>query len=421
MLIHRGLHTPENSRVIFLDMNSFFASVEQQDHPELRGKPVAVASHIHKNGTVLAASYEAKAFGIKTGTKLNDARLLCPGITFLETTPYRYKEVHNQFVRILQDICGPEVQVRSIDEAAIFLSPNWYGSDNAHRIALEIKERFKRELGECIRCSIGIAPNSLLAKLATELQKPDGLVEITIENTPEILSKLQLTDLCGIADRMARQLEQVGITTPLELYNTPAPILRNHFGIWGQYWWWRLHGVECDAGEGSALKTMSHEHVLSPWISKRDALEAVQVKMADRLLYRLQRNHLQAKHLFIWFKLVDAPSFYRERSLDASTGNISMLSKAFRDLMRELPETFPHPVRKVVVGLNKLSDIEQGFQLDLFSRRQRGEAVGPMLELIRDRYGYQSIQTGSSYAVGRNVAKQQLGFGRLKDIANLEK
>ncbi|CAN5124488.1 DNA polymerase IV [soil metagenome] len=421
MLLHRGLHSPENARVVFLDMNSFFASVEQQDRPELRGKPVAVASHIHKNGTVLAASYEAKAFGIKTGTKLHDARVLCPGITFLETSPYRYKEVHNQFVKILHDICGPEVQVRSIDEAAIFLSPNWYGTTTAHRIAGEIKDRFRKELGECIRCSIGIAPNSLLAKLATNLKKPDGLTEITVENTPEILSKLKLTDLCGIAERMARQLELGGINTPLELYNTPAQQLRERFGIWGQYWWWRLHGVECDAGEGSALKTMSHEHVLSPWISKREALEAVQIKMADRILYRLQRNHLQAKHLFVWCKLVDAPSFYRERTLDAPTGNISMLAKAFRDLMSELPETFPHPVRKVVVGLNRLSDTEHGFQLDLFSRRQEGEAVGPMLELIRDRYGYQSIQTGSSYLVGRNVAKQQLGFGRLKDIQNLEK
>lgn len=421
MFLHRGLHTPENARVIFLDMNSFFASVEQQDRPELRGKPVAVASHIHKNGTVLAASYEAKAFGVKTGTKLHDARLMCPGIQFLETSPHRYKEVHNQFVAILKDMCGPEVQVRSIDEAAIFLSPNWYGSEKAHTIARSIKERFARELGPCIRCSIGIAPNSLLAKLATDLQKPDGLVEITLENTEAILSTLQLTDLCGIADRMARQLELAGITTPLELYHTPVLKLRETFGIWGQYWWWRLHGVECDAGEGGALKTMSHEHVLSPWISNRSSLEAVQVKMVDRLLYRLQRNHLQAKHLFVWLKLVDAPSFYRERSLDAPSGNVTLLSHFFRELMGELPTSFPHPVRKVVVGLNKLSPAEYGLQLDFFANQEKGEAVGPMLEHIRKRHGYSSIQTGSSYMVGRNVAKQQLGFGRLKDIENLEK
>jgi DNA polymerase-4 len=235
MFLHRALHTPENARVIFLDMNSFFASVEQQDRPELRGKPVAVASHIHKNGTVLAASYEAKAFGIKTGTKLNDAKLLCPSITFLETSAYRYKEVHNQFVAILHELCGPEVQVKSIDEAAIFLSPNWYGSEIAHRLASQIKNAFREKLGECIRCSIGIAPNSLLAKLATELQKPDGLIEITLENTVTILSNLKLTDLCGIADRMAAQLERAGITTPLELYQASPDYLRNTFGVWGQY------------------------------------------------------------------------------------------------------------------------------------------------------------------------------------------
>jgi hypothetical protein len=143
--------------------------------------------------------------------------------------------------------------------------------------------------------------------------------------------------------------------------------------------------------------------------------------MADRLLYRLHRNHLQAKHLYLYLKLVDAPSFYRERSLDAPTSNVSLLTHTFHALLDDVPATFQHGIRKVVIGLNGLSSIESGLQLDFFDQQERGEALGPMLELIRSKYGYQSIQTGSSYLVGRNVAKQQLGFGRLKDIANLEK
>lgn len=416
-LLHRALQTPHNARVLFVDMNGFFASIEQQDRPELRDKPIAVVSHMHPRATVLASSYEAKAFGISTGTKLTEAKELCPDVIFLEPTPGRYKQVHNQIIRILEDICGPEVQPRSIDEAAVFLAPNWW--HRAREVALEIKDRFREELGPHIRCSIGIAPNSLLAKLATELQKPDGLVEITLENTPDILSKIELTTLPGIATRMEAQLFRKGITTPLELYNTDADTLRAHFGIWGQYWWWRLHGYECDGMSLSTLKSMSHEHVLSPWIWNRLELESVVAKMADRLLYRLERNQLQCRHIYLTLKLAGAPRFTRDRILDASTANVPFLLESFQKLLADVPERLPFAVRKITLGTFGLGAQEYGDQLNLFSSNDKGLPVGETLYAIREKYGYKAIQVASTLRLEQAVAKEQLGFGRLRDIKNL--
>ena len=416
-LLAHALGKPENSRVLFVDMNGFFASVEQQDDPALRGKPVGVVSHMHRRATVLASSYEAKACGVTTGIKFEDAKMLCPGIILLEGHHHRYKEVHLQFIKILESICGPEVQPRSIDEAAIYLSPNW--RHRAHGLALEIKARFRSELGECIRCSIGIAPNSLLAKLATKLQKPDGLVEITLENTVAVLGKLELTALPGIATRMEAQLARHDITTPLELYGRDPEILRQQLGIWGQYWWWRLHGFECDGLSMSGLKSMSHEHVLHHWLHSKSELEAVVAKMADRVLSRLEKNGLQCTHIYVSCKLNGAPRFTAVRNFDAPTRNVPKLLEAFQELLAEIPAQLPFAVRKVSLGLYGLAEQSGGDQLDLFGALERGNDVGRALQYIRARHGYAAIQVASTLAVKRGVAQERVGFGRLRDVENL--
>jgi DNA polymerase-4 len=415
MLLHHALDTPHNARVLYVDMNGFFASIEQQDHPALQGKPVAVVSHQHPRATVLASSYEAKALGITTGTRMMEAREKCPGITCLDPRPHRYKEVHRQIMEILENICGPEVQPRSIDEAAVFLSPNWQSSEVALEVAQKIKTAFKATLGPMIRGSIGIAPNSLLAKLATDLQKPDGLVEITLENTWKILEPLPLTALPGIAEKMARRLEKRKIFTPQDLYATPASQLKSWFGIWGQYWWWRLHGYECDDDSRNGLKSMSHEHVLSQWLHTRAELEAVVMKMSDRLLYRLHRNHYQCRSAFLIVKLAGAPSFLTDRSFDAPLNSYPVLLETFRNMLESVPAVLPYPVRKVCIGFHGLTSEEQGLQLELYENETSPKNIAPMLLAIRSQFGYEAIQPASALSLKRDVAKEQLGFGRIRD------
>jgi DNA polymerase-4 len=412
--MYRGLLPPQNARVLYLDMNAFFASVEQQRRPELRGLPVAVVSHIGRTGTVLASSYEAKAFGIKTGMRLADAQPLCPQMKLVETSFAPYKAVHNGFMHIVRDLCGPEAYARSIDEAAIPLSPNWYGSERAWSLAEQIKERIRRELGEYIRCSIGIAPNTFLAKTGTQLHKPDGLTEITLENTPAILAKMELTQLTGIAERYERRLVAKQIHTPLDLYDASPETLRRQFGIWGQYWWWRLHGYEADV-QGGKLKSMSHEHALKHWAKTSAELRPVIDKLSDRLIHRLRRNHLQCLEVGLFVRSKGYGGLYLHATLPAGSQTYGRIHAAIERLISELPAVPPGPYKKVGIVFHRLVPEMNGAQLGLFPE-PRDERISAALEAVRSKHGLEAITRGTVMGVPRTVAREVLGFGRVKDI-----
>jgi DNA polymerase-4 len=401
---------------MYLDMNSFFASVEQQHTPAYREKPLAVASHIGPSGTVLAASYEAKAFGIRTGTRLAEALVLCPALLLTTTKPKLYKDVHNTFMAILRDMFGPEVQARSIDEAALYMASNWQTSEFAWDMSRQIKDRFRSELGTHIRCSIGIAPNSLLAKVATDLQKPDGLVEITLENLPEILGNLTLIDLPGISHRNAARLAIYHIATPLEMYATPLDILQAQFGMFGQQWWWRLHGYETDEFFGRpGLKSMSHQHALKHWLQELPEAKQIIGKMSDRLIHRLRRNNLQSGSASLYFSLLNHHHLEATIHFDSPTSSYATLSQATDHLLHQFPQKLPAPVRKISICFDRLSEYTNGWQPDLFSSSVKQESLTRALEHIRHRHGFDSVQLGSSLALEKGVADEQLGFGRIKD------
>jgi DNA polymerase-4 len=412
--MHNGLREVIDRRYIYIDFNSFFASIEQQSDPSLAHKPVAVVSHHGPTGTVLAASYEAKRFGIRTGTRIRDANLLCPSITYKETHPALYKNTHRHFLAILTELCGPEVQAKSIDEAAIPLAPNWRTPEFSWDLAREIKRQFKTKLGEHIHCSLGIAPNIFLAKLATDLQKPDGLIEITGDSIPGVLETLQLTDLCGIAKRSAIQLAHHGIATPLSFYQESAEELQRKFGAWGQYWWWRLHGYEVDSYISPLHQSLSHQHVLKKWLYSLEEVQPVVIKMAERLICRLRNNGLQCSRVSIYFSLADSPGFYAEHSFDSPTNTYPLLVETFRRLIA-LP-ALNRPIRKITISFHGISPSVHGVQGDLFSTRIPQEHISRALENIRNRYGFNAVHLGSTLGVGTKVAKEQLGFGRIRDV-----
>lgn len=411
-----GLQEARNTRVLYVDMNAFFASIEQQYRPELRIRPLAVVSHQTASGTVLASSYEAKACQVTTGTKLREAMLRCPDLAVVETDAIRYKSVHRRLHSLLVSLFGPEaVHMRSIDEAAIFLAPSLQVSSTAHALARSVKEACRIQLGEYIRCSIGIAPNQLLAKLATDLQKPDGLVEITLENLPAILASLPITALPGIAEANARRLLLHGITTPYEFATTPAANLQSWFGIWGQYWWWRLHGYEADSSDSSLQSSFSHEHILKRWLNRKQDGYPTLSLMAERLVHRLRRNHYACQGVSLSVSSVGYPRFIHERRLDAPSASYSLLVHTFRNLYEELPDQFPAPVRKFTLTLYRLSQT-QGVQADIFGEQLHGERIGQTVEAIRLRHGFSAIQTASSLAASQNRSlKEQPGFGKIRD------
>jgi len=250
-----SLNTRNNNGILFIDMNSFFASCEQQVNYWLRGRPVGVCVYTGKFGCVIAPSNEAKKRGVKTGMRLNEAMAICPDLVPLETNPARYRNYHKKIMAVLHKYSN-EIIPKSIDEAIVNLNGYELVYNDAITIAKKIKEDIKNEVGDWLKCSIGIAPNAFLAKLASNIQKPDGLTIINPQNIDAVLSKLRLTDLPGIAKNMAERLQNSGINTPLELrYSNPERLRIICKGIVGEYWHQRLNFGEVDMKDRSDYKT----------------------------------------------------------------------------------------------------------------------------------------------------------------------
>jgi DNA polymerase IV len=246
--------------IMHVDINSCFATIEQQANPLIRGKPVAVAAYTTSKGCILAASVEAKRLGVRTGMPVYEGRRLATNLVVLPPDPDKYRTV-NQQLRILLSSYTPYLSVESIDEMVLELAgSSAIQTKSMITIALEIKKRIREEIGEWIRVSIGIAPNRYLAKVASGLHKPDGLDVITKENVRNILDHLVLEDLCGIKKGIGNRLRFCGITTPLAFFDAdPNALIRALHSITGYYWWRRLHGYE----DGSMYKALDKEPAAS--------------------------------------------------------------------------------------------------------------------------------------------------------------
>ena len=216
-------------RALYIDFNSYFASVEQQLRPELRGKPIGVLPVLAETTCCIAASYAAKAFGVKTGTRVNEARQLCPGMIFVEARPALYVEFHHRLIEVVET-CTHVEKVLSIDEMVCMLTGSQQQRENALALADHIKHTIAKKVGNEIRSSIGIAPNTFLAKGASNMQKPDGCVVIESEDLPEKLYSLKIRDLNGIGRRMEERLIHHGLDTVPALYAATRQQLRAAWG-----------------------------------------------------------------------------------------------------------------------------------------------------------------------------------------------
>ena len=230
---------PAPPTVMHVDLNSCFASIEQQANPFFRGRPLAVAAYTTGNGCILAASREAKKIGIKTGMSVRDGQNIYPKLIVLPPDPPKYRAVNKALFTLLSSYT-PDISIESIDEMVMNVPKG-----NMLAIADEIKLRIKQEIGEFLTVSIGIAPNRYLAKIGSNLHKPDGLDMITKENIFEIFAKLQLEDLTGIKTGNAGRLRFAGIRTPTDFLKATAQQLQRAFrSITGYEWWERIHGYE---------------------------------------------------------------------------------------------------------------------------------------------------------------------------------
>ncbi len=267
-------------------MDAFYASVEQLDNPELRGKAIAVGPGGIDSGTIIAASYEAKAFGIKTGMRVGEAKRLCPQLIFAGGDHSRYADYHERIVaEVWRHI--PVTHVCSIDEVACRLLDNENSPEQALALARRIKVAIQKNVGECLTSSVGLAPTRLLAKMAADMQKPDGLTMLQAKDLPQALLPLPLRDIPGIGAKMEARLNARGIRTMADLLAQDPHSAGSAWGsVVGARLWYTLHGTEMPE-RAQQSRSIGHSHVLAPHArdlkTARQTARRLLMKAASRL------------------------------------------------------------------------------------------------------------------------------------------
>ncbi len=297
---------PDRFGFLHIDLNSFFASVEQQLHPEFRGKPLGVCGTMADTGALIAASYEAKALGVKTLTKVGEAKRLCPEIILVNGNHSTYAEFSHRIAAAVERCC-PVAHTPSIDEMVCQLLGREQEPPAARGIALEIKQAIKDDVGETLRCSIGMAPNRYLAKIASDMQKPDGLIGLLPSQLPRAIAHLDLRDLPGVGARTEERLKRKGITTMEQLLALDRPGMHALWdSVWGDRLYHWLRGA-ATGDDGAPLtselqKSLGHSHVLGPEHRSAEGAWAVAHKLLHKAAMRLRMEEFFAGSMAVTLK-----------------------------------------------------------------------------------------------------------------------
>ncbi len=390
-------------RLMLVDMNSFFASVEQQANPTLRGKPLGVSNSRREAACLIGTSREAKALGIKNGTPLYKARKICPKIVVVETEPEKYREVNRKIVKIFKDYTD-RLQVYSVDEAFLDLSDH---KSNPMVIGAEIKRRIRQEVGDWLTCSVGIALNRFMCKLAADMQKPDGLSVVWRENLPQIYRHKAFRDLWGVAHGWENRLLRLGIPGPLQFLSYPVANLLAAFGKPGFYIWQRLHGLEVDEldNEDKDPKSFGHSWVLNFRTKDKERLKPVIMRLAEKAARRMRAEGFQARGVYLTMATVDGDNFHISKKLKQSIRTGQELYHLALDLWRNWE--FRQEVMHVAVGFGYVQ--RDSRQLSLFG--DRTPSLIKTLDFINDRYGEFTIRP-ALLTHSQDFAPDAIAFGR---------
>jgi DNA polymerase IV len=404
---------------LYVDFNSYFASVEQQLRPELRGKPIGVLPVMAETTCCIAASYEAKAFGVKTGTMVRDARKLCRDMIFVEARPALYVEFHHKLIEIVES-CTHVEKVLSIDEMVCKLTGSQQVKENALKLAAKIKHELAKQAGDYIRCSIGIAPNTFLAKLASNMQKPDGCVLIEQEDIPEKLYALKPRDLTGIGRSMEARLNHYGLNTMQALYAANKNQLRTAWGsIEGERMYDKLRGIEPYYVK-NARNSLGHSHVLPPEQRNIAAAKAVLHRLLQKAAMRMRSYELLTAHISVKIKLRHTDTkqitrFYNESDISA-TDNTIKLTDALERLFNKLPKS-SNKLEPIAVGVNfmALSDANET-TYDLFAIKPNAteKKLNKTLDMLNLKYGKNTVYLGGAHDALKN-APMRIAFNHIPD------
>ena len=407
-------------RVLFVDMNSFFASCEQQVNYYLRGRPVGVCVYTGKYGCVIAPSVEAKRAGVKTGMRLNDAIQICPDLVPIETNPSRYREFHVKIMNVLRKYAD-DVLPKSIDEAVVNLTKYKWMYKDPTQVAYRIKDDIKNEVGDWLRCSIGVAPNTFLAKLASDLQKPDGLTVINPDNIDSILGKLDLQDLPGISSNYARRLERAGITNPLKMRHTSAQVLREIFkSVEGYYWHYRLNFYEFDINSHAYKSMQAQRQISKEQRSSVESVEQVFMTLCMRLEQRMVKHGVYCKTIGFTARYGDSERWDDYFSIsEPIQDGVELMNLILERIDQFLQKYHAKPIFTTDVrslGITVTNFVKrEDVQPNLFEDRSRQNKLRETVYQIKNRFGDIKLLRGVELTENM-IVKDVIGFGSVKDL-----
>ena len=407
--------------VLFIDMNSFFASCEQQVNYYLRGRPVGVCVYTGRYGAIIALSIEAKKLGLKGIMRLDEAIKICPELVPVETRPERYREYHVKVMKVLNKY-SQDVIPKSIDEAIVDISDYHLLYKDPLELAKKIKEDIKKEAGDWLQCSIGIAPNAFLAKLASNLQKPNGLVQITSENIDDVLKKLKLTDLPGIAKGNAKRLINAGINTPLQLrYTSPEKLKTALHSIIGLYWHYRLNFKEVDQISDHEYKSMQAMRQISKEQRKSlDTLNQLLNSLCMKLEQRMVKQDVYCRDFSIYIKYENGSSWgdklHSEKPLQDGLEILNLLKLRMRKFEKanQCENIVNKQMTSIAVVVTNFIDSEL-INLNLFEDTIKTGNLRKTVYDIKNRFGKDKIMKAAEMG-DEQILKDVIGFGSIKDF-----
>lgn len=394
---------------LFIDFDSYFASVEQDDDPKLRGKPVGVVPVIANSTCCIAASYEAKAFGVKTGTQVAQARRLCPDIILVLACHELYIKRHHELIAAI-DRCIPVDEVASIDEMACTLTGSWQAPNKAVAIAQQVKQTVA-DIAPHIGCSIGIASNRFLAKTASAMDKPNGLTVLNDDDLPHALFRLDLRAINGVGARMLQRLHNHGIDSVEALYAADAATLRRVWGgIGGEHMYIKLRGGQVTQTR-SSQKSIGHSHVLPPQMRAPACASAVLHRLLQKAAWRLRREGFASCGLRVHLRYLDKRDWQGKQRMEATADTLALI-QVLHNLWQQRPRNTA-PLLGVGVVLTHLARV-QDVSIDLFEQDHRRGHLNAAVDGLNSRFGKASVYFGGAHGA-LEEAPMRIAFTQIPD------
>ena len=398
----------EKPMIMHIDLNSAFATTEQQAHPSLRGRPMGVTNRLSKECCVIAASYEAKALGIKVGCRRSEALAICPEFVMLETDAPKYHKVYEKLIAIMRDY-SPKIKMKSIDEGII----DFHGMEPVLKgrtlqdVGYEIKQRVKDDIGDWMKINVGIGTNRFLAKQAAGWHKPDGLDTIDYHNLVDYYKQMELTDLSGIAERNAARLNALNIFTPIDFLKADEYALKKQVfkSINGTYWYRRLRGYEIDDYETN-LGMIGRQWVVKDPSDKDSYLLPCLSYLCETAGMKLRFRNVEARGICVWATYQNGEFWKGKRMFKSS---FFTNAEIYRRAMEQFTQRPSGTVRTIGVFCYGLEPSKRS-QLGLFEDVSKAGDLTKAVDEINDFYGAFTMHSATTIE-GKKIIKQKIPFG----------